>query len=274
VIHTDTACEYWHRRASLVHTDTYGNDLEQPENVRLYLWASSQHFAAPRIPAPATGLAQTYFNVVATSMLFRANLDNLDAWVSEGKTPPPSCVPRRDDGTLATYEEWRQSFPVIPGVALPYGPSRLERLDFGPDIGRGIIANEPPETVPGEIYPVQVPSVDADGNDVAGLRTPMVQAPLGTYTGWSLRRRDVGHGAMVGITGSYLPLPDTEEERKQTGDPRPSVLARYGSPDAYSAAIRAAAAALATERLMLEEDIERCVAEARDWGRPRHDVRL
>lgn len=24
---TDTACEYWHRRASLVHTDTQGNDL-------------------------------------------------------------------------------------------------------------------------------------------------------------------------------------------------------------------------------------------------------
>jgi hypothetical protein len=28
------------------------------------------------------------------------------------------------------------------------------------------------------------------------------------------------------------------------------------------------------QRLMLEEDIERCVAAAADWGRPLHDVKL
>jgi hypothetical protein len=101
-----------------------------------------------------------------------------------------------------------------------------------------------------------------------------VQAPLGTYTGWSLRRRDFGHGAMVGITGSYIPLPDSEDEREQTGDPRPSVLARYNGPQAYVEAIRKAAEALVADGLMLEEDVDRCVAGAVDWGRPRHDVRL
>jgi len=34
VIHTQTSTEYWQRRGSLVHTDTRGNDLEQPERVR------------------------------------------------------------------------------------------------------------------------------------------------------------------------------------------------------------------------------------------------
>jgi len=274
VIHTDTACEYWHRRASLVHTDTRGNNLPQPDDVRIYFWASSQHFAAPNVAAPAKGLAQTYFNVVATTMFFRACLDLLDDWVSKGIEPPPSRIPRRADGTLVDIEEWRKMFPRIPGIATPRGPSRLERLDFGPDIDRGIITKEPPDIVPGEEYPVLVPAVDEDGNDVAGVRAPMVQVPLGTYTGWSLRRREFGHGAMVGITGSYIPFPDTEDERMQLGDPRRSILARYGSPEGYVEAIRKAALSLVEEGFMLEEDVERAVAEARNWGRPRHDVRL
>ena len=46
VIHTQTGTEYWQRRGSLVHTDTQGNDLPQPDSVRVYLWSRSQHFAA------------------------------------------------------------------------------------------------------------------------------------------------------------------------------------------------------------------------------------
>ncbi len=274
VIHTDSASEYWHRRASLVLTDTRGDDLDLPENVRVYTWASSQHFAAPLMGRPMQGQAQTYANVVATSMFFRACLDNLDAWASDGTPPPDSRHPRRSDGTLVGASDWRRAFPAIPGVALPRGPSRLEALDFGPEIDRGRINKEPPEVVPGDEYAVLVPAVDADGNEVAGVRAPMVQAPLGTYAGWSLRRRGNAHGAMVGITGSYIPLPESEEERAQTGDPRRSILDRYGDRAGYVAAIRSAAEALVAERLMLEEDVERCIAEAADWGRPRHDVRL
>src|SRR5262249_57620335 len=47
VMHTQTATEYWQRHGSLVHTDCEGNDLREPETVRIYLWASSQHFADP-----------------------------------------------------------------------------------------------------------------------------------------------------------------------------------------------------------------------------------
>lgn len=274
VIHTDSSSEYWHRRASLVHTTTCGEDLDLPDNVRLYTWASSQHFAAPLIDGPSFGMAQEFANIVATSMFFRANLDNLDAWVTDGVEPPPSRHPRCADGTLVDTAAWRDAFPAIPGVMLPRGPSGLEALDFGSDIDGGYIAKEPPDVVPGDPYAVLVPAVDADGNDVAGVRAPMVQAPLGTYVGWAVRHRGNGYGAMVGITGSYIPLPDSEDERAQTGDPRPSILARYGDAEGYIAAIRAAAEALVQERLMLAEDVERCVAEAADWGRPRHDVWL
>ncbi len=109
----------------------------------------------------------------------------------------------------------------------PSGPSDLPLLDFGPDPERGILAKEPPDVVPGKSYTVLVPAVDADGNDIAGVRAPMVAAPLATYTGWNLRARGFGHGAMHTFVGSTLPFAATEAERRMTGDPRPSIRERY-----------------------------------------------
>ena len=274
VLHTQSATEYWQRRGSLVHTDTRGNDLEPPANVRVYLWASSQHFADPNAVRPASGICRHYANVVQTSMLFRAMLDALDAWATHGVEPPASRIPRRQDRTLVECEEWRSQFPNIPGVATPRGPNRLPLYDFGPDFERGLLTREPPAVADATGYPVLVPAVDADGNDIAGVRAPMVEAPLGTCTGWNLRARGFGAGAMHEFTGSYIPFPDTNAEAAMTGDPRPSVLARYGDAAGYRRAIEAAARRLVDERLMLEEDIERVVARAWDWGRPLYDVRL
>lgn len=274
VIHTQTATEYWQRRGSLVHTDTSGNDLAQPENVRVHLWASSQHFADPAAKKPARGICQNHVNCVATSMLFRAALDALDRWASGGVAPPPSRIPRRADGTLVAMAEWRRRFPTIPGVATPRGPSELPLLDFGPEFDRGIATKEPPDVAGGEGYAVLVPAVDVDGNDIAGIRAPMVAAPLGTYTGWNLRARGFGNGALHEFTGSYIPLPETAEERAMTGDPRKAILERYADADAYVAAIGEAARALVADGLMLEEDVERCIKAAAGWGRPRHDIAL
>ncbi|HYZ23591.1 MAG TPA: alpha/beta hydrolase domain-containing protein, partial [Rhodopila sp.] len=95
VLHTQTASEYWVRRGSLVHTDTLGNDLAQPENVRVYFWASSQHSANPLLKAPQLGVGHNFSNTVATSMLFRAHSDAMDRWATDGVAPPPSRVPLR-----------------------------------------------------------------------------------------------------------------------------------------------------------------------------------
>jgi alpha/beta hydrolase family protein len=281
VFHTQTATEYWVRRGSLAHTDTQGNDLPQPDTVRVYCWSSSQHFADPLPKAPSRGLAQNFSNIVSTSMFFRANLDGMDRWATDGTAPPPSRIPTRADGTLVGVEEWRRQFPVIPGVATPISPNVLPLLDFGPEAERGIL-REPPRLVPagntpdgpGKRYTVLVPSVDRDGNDVPGVRAPMVEAPLGTYTGWNLRARGHGHGAQLRFEGSYIPFPESRQERQITGDPRLSILERYADKAAYVAAITAAARELVTQGLMLEEDVTRCVEAAADWGRPRHDVSL
>ena len=90
----------------------------------------------------------------------------------------------------------------------------------------------------------------------------------------SYRARGQGRGYTLKLDGAYIPLPDTPEERKATRDPRRSVLERYASKEAYVAAIKAAAEKLATEGFMLQEDVERAIALAADWGRMRHDVRL
>jgi alpha/beta hydrolase family protein len=170
-------------------------------------------------------------------------------------------------------EEWRRQFPAIPGVATPRAPNPLPLLDFGPEVERGIL-KEPPDLVQGKQYTVLVPSVDRDGNDVPGVRAPMVAVPLGTYTGWNVRARGHGHGSQQRFEGSYIPLPESPEERQETGDPRLSILERYRDKPAYVAAITAAARELVAQGLMLEEDVARCTEAAADWGRPRHDVKL
>jgi Alpha/beta hydrolase domain len=273
VIHTQTSTEYWQRRGSLAHTDSRGNDLPQPDGVRIYMWASSQHFADPIPKKPARGVCQNYLNTVATSMLFRAMIDAMDRWATTGAAPPESRIPRRAEGTLVPIEEWRRQFPEIPGVATPRAPSALPLLDFGPLAEAGIL-REPPNITADGGYAILVPAVDEDGNDKAGVRAPMVAAPLGTYCGWNLRARGFGQGAMHEFSGSYIPLPETPEERRGTGDPRRSILERYADAQTYVGAITAAARQLVEEGLMLEEDVERAAAAAADWGRPRHDLRL
>lgn len=271
IIHTQTSVEYWQRRGSLVHTDSQGRDLALPNNVRAYLWSSSQHFADPLLKNPGRGVCQNVINVVHTSMFFRAVLDNLDLWATKGVTPPDSRIPRRSDGTLVDIETWDKGFPAIPGTMRPKSPNTLERLDFGPDFEGGILLEPPRRT--GQHYAVFVPATDVDGNDIAGIRAPMVEAPLATYTGWNPRARGQGHGALHEFTGSTLPLAETPQERAMTGDPRPSIQERFPDGAAYSKAIGDAARRLVAQRHMLEEDVERAIQASANWYAPRHQAR-
>jgi hypothetical protein len=176
----------------------------------------------------------------------------------------------------------RRQFPAIPGVMPLVEPNALPLLDFGPEAEKGILREPPvvvhgrndPDGGPGLRYTVLVPSVDKDGNDVPGVRVPMVAAPLGTYTGWNPRARGCGHGVQWRFEGSYIPFPDTASERVATGDPRVSVLERYPDWRAYAEAIRRAAEELVAQGLMLEEDVERCAEAARHWNPARHVTSL
>ncbi len=260
VVHTQTATEYWQRRGSLVHTDPGGNDLPEHQDARVYLLSSLQHNDAAA--ALEGGVPRYPLNPLPANPVLRALLSALDEWVTDGVAPPDSRVPRRSDDTLVNGGAFRKGFPAVPGSACP-DPHALYYLDRGTDFADGIIASEPPVEDRSREYAVLVPSVDADGNESAGVRVPEVSAPLATYMGWNLRRDSE---VMAGIVGSALPFAETEEARAAQGDPRPSIDGRYPSREAYLDAVRAAAAALQEERLLLAEDVERCAAAAgRRW---------
>lgn len=261
VIHTQTASEYWQRRGSLVHTDARGHDLRDHQGARIFLFASSQHHADPN-SGPLRGAYRGLSNPLNTTPLLRALLDALDAWAAHGTPPPASRVPTRADGTLVSAAEVKTRFPQVPGVICPSAPDRLFVQEHGSEFERGMITKEPPEEDKTKEYAVLVPQVDADGNDLPGIRAPHIEAPLATFTGWNLRLPGCADKDLASLNGSYLPLAKTAAERQARGDPRPSLAERYRSRAHYVRAIAMAAQRLVEQRLLLEEDADRYVALA------------
>lgn len=261
VMHTHSATEYWQRHASTGQVDpTTGADVTPPESVRMYYLASYPH--APGALGPVH-VGQAAPNGLVAGPFLRACLDLVDRWATDGTPPPPNRLPRRDDQSLVAPDDAIAAFPRIPGAALPESPSRLPLYDYGTGFDRGHLTEMPPLPVPGKEYPVYVAAVDADGNDAAGLRSPDVAAPLGTYTGWSVRREGFAAGDLNSLSGSFFPFARTRAEREASGDPRPSVEERYGDFDGYLRAVDAAVEALLHARLLLPQDAERFQAAAR-----------
>ena len=88
----------------------------------------------------------------------------------------------------------------------------------------------------GRNLPFLVPQVDADGNELAGIRTAEQRVPMATYTGWNFRGNAIGGtNQLVNLLGSAIPFAWTKAEREKTGDPRLSVEERYPSGEAYLA---------------------------------------
>jgi Alpha/beta hydrolase domain len=280
IFHVATALEIWEGRQSLGLTDPLGTrDVSDPANVRTYIMASTQH-AVPPLPLaarPPFGNCQQQPNPNPQRWTMRALLVAFTAWVRDGVAPPPSAVPRIADGTLLPPENVR--FPVIPaneygGVPRPAvrflgvtNPLRV--LDFGPQYtagnSSGIVTLEPPRQGD-RAYRLLVPGVDADGNDIAGIRSVHLQAPIGTYTGWNLGRAGRFEDGFCSLQGSFIPFALTRAERLATGDPRPSIEERYPTPEAYVAAVRRAAEQLVAQRYLLADDAIQLITQAEREG--------
>ncbi|HVN27930.1 MAG TPA: alpha/beta hydrolase domain-containing protein [Candidatus Binataceae bacterium] len=268
---TNTSAEYWRGDGSLIHTDAEGNrDAEPAEFVRTYLFAGTQHTpgALPPLDAdPNTGSRGYHrFNVSDYAPLLRSALVNLDRWVSEAVEPPPSAFPRIADGTAVEAESLAGYFRALPGTRFPDRVTRPLRLDFGPEVERGI-AQYPPRA--GAPYRTYVSAVDADGNEVAGIRGPELAAPLATLTGWNPRHPEQGgEGDLMSMMGSTLPFALTRADRERGGDPRQPIAERYPSRAAYLERVRECTGKLIAERHVLAEDLEAIVERAGqrwDW---------
>ena len=262
VFHTQTSTEYWQKRGCLAHTDGEGHDLRIPDNVRIYVIASAQH-NSPFGSEPVKDGTQQRINPLPAGDVLRALMVAMDLWVTDGITPPPSQYPTVRDHTLVAPTRKDTRFPNIPGVSFTALHNRQLFLDYGAGILRGKMTIHPPRPTGAGAYTVLIPKVDADGNDLAGIRLPAVQVPIGTYAGWNLRPRGLAEGELSGLLGSFIPFARTKAERRKTRDPRRSIAERYKDRNDYVWQISRAARILVEQRYLLADDAERMIAEAK-----------
>jgi hypothetical protein len=142
---------------------------------------------------------------------------------------------------------------LLPILDYDFGPA------FEPNDMRGAIVVPAPIR---RVLPNVVPQIDRDGNELAGIPSPLVANPLGTYLGWNVTRSGFFRGQQCGFSGGFVPFAATRAERLASGDARPSLEERYGSFGAYLERVRRSARELVSQRLLLAEDAARIVAEA------------
>ena len=267
IMHTQSTAEYWTRAGSLVHTDPLGQrDARLPDNVRIYAFGGTQHGPSSYPPAREDG--QNLYNPADYKPLLRALLLALDRWSRDGESPPPSVYPTISAGTLVAWDQQSTGFPAIPGVRYPQVIRQPTLLDFGHrwDTQR-IIDRQPPEDL-GD-YRVLVPRCGAAGNELGCLTLPEVAVPLATCTGWNLRSREAGaENELVGLRGSYIPLPTTTAERRTSKDPRPSIEELYGTLNNYVEQLHNACRELESTGYLLPEDSQRIVRLHRQRAAP------
>jgi hypothetical protein len=255
IIQTLSSSEYWQLRASLTTTDSNGTrDLDIPDNLRIYLFSGTQH-------APMEGADQISgltMNYNAYYPYHRAILIALEKWVLEGKEPPGSSYPTIASGTLTAPDKTSIGWPDIPGVNYSGKVNELPLLDYGPQYDfknvSGILTLEPPEVKSEVPYKTLVPKVDKDGNEIAGIRSIDIRVPLGTHTGWALRRAGFGEGDLSSLNGMFIPFKTTKAARKEASDPRLSLQERYRTHEKYLEAVKKAAEELINEGFLLPED--------------------
>jgi hypothetical protein len=250
VMEVNTSTEYWQKGASLLHTDPLGQrDIAIPPSVRHYLIAGTQHGGRSGMRA-ARGSGVHPRNPHDPTPALRALLVALDRWVTEGVEPPASRVPTLGAGTLVAPEALQ--FPAIPGMQPPACANRVEVLKDWVH----------PQPTPASAYTPLVPGVDADGNEVAGIRLPAIAVPLATHTGWNLYKAPYPEGEFCDREGSYVPFARTKGERVAQGDPRPSLEEWYGTREAYVQRVKEVVRELQEARLLLPEDATRFLDEA------------
>lgn len=255
LIETNTSTEYWQKGASLLHTDPLGaRDIALPANSRVYMIAGTQHggrAGAPTDPGPNRNPRNPHNPMPAV----RALLVALDEWVVSGKEPPPSRVPTLAAGTLVAPDA--TGFPRIPDAAV------VTRTNAVTPPGDWVDFVEPPRA-----YATLVSKVDADGNEISGIRLPDIAAPLASYTGWNEYKAPYPTGELADRDGSFFAFAATKSARESKGDPRASVAERYADHAAYVAAVKAVVDGLMKDRLLLAEDAEAYLARAATYIHP------
>ncbi len=263
IFYTFTSTEYWARAGSLTHTtDAGAGDVELAPTSRLYFLSGTAHSSGP-LPRQRDERFRGYQNGVNFAeqrWVLRALLLDMDAWVRSNTEPPASRYPTIARAELVAREQVR--FPAL--LRLPFAGyvPPVFRMNLGAGFTTSRVITQEPPTL-GAPYPVLVPQVNSDGNDIGGIALPEVTVPLGTFTGWNLSNpplRSLRY--LAGLIGSFEPFARTREERERTGDPRPAITERYQSRQDYLSSVRRAAEALVGQRFLRTEDLDAVIRRA------------
>lgn len=237
VMHTDTGTEFWQARSALISTAPTGEALTVPDNVRLYYIAGAPHFTAWDSKSALQPTCRFPSNPISSAPVMRALLVAMRDWIHEDKEPPASRYPSVADGTLVPIHE----------LKLP----DFGKEDYTPVYN--ILQVRDHRAIPpkdGPSYPVLVPQLDENGVPLGGISDPAMAAPLGTFWGWNLRKEGFASGNLCGLTGSFIPLP----ESAGSGDSRKALKERYPDVKAYLAALSEKGEELVAAGLLREAD--------------------
>jgi len=261
--------EVWYGRGGVSIAGTRGDhDIPLPGNVRRYYNASTAHGGGPggfSVAQPPLAGLMLARNPNPQTETRRALFVHLIDWVTKGKKPPRSQYPRVSDGTLVLANAKALGWPKIPGSPTPDNViNALMDYDYGPDFRYNDESGVMTKVVPPirQIIPTPAARVDEDGNEIAGVRSVLLQAPLGTYTSWN----PVASGPLKGNEGNlaagYIPFAMFKADRMANGDPRRSVEERYGSQEGYNCLVTRIARQEVRKRFLLQEDADRLIAQA------------
>jgi hypothetical protein len=266
IFYTFSSTEYWARAGSLTHTTDDGSaDVAFAASSRLYFLAGTPHSMGGLPLTKGRDQYRQFVNFAEQRWVSRSLLVELDAWVRGDREPPRSQYPTIARGELVALENVH--FPKVPSFPFTTYMPRVWRMDYGAQFSTTrVISIEPPKM--GEPFRVLVPQVDADGNDMGGIRLPEVAVPLGTYTGWNVTIPQLSELRYLGgLVGGFEPFARTREQRTANGDSRPSIAERYsGRPD-YLDKVRRAAQDLVRQRFLRSEDVPAVLQSAeRIWN--------
>lgn len=261
--------EIWYSRGSVSIAGTGKDYLPLPSNVRRYYHAGTTHGGGPGGFNPGPQPPQSGRLLAANpNPMFetrRALFTALVDWVTKGIEPPTSAYPNVRDRTLVAPTAKAMNWPKIPGAPTPDNVMNvLMDYDFGPDFRYNDQSGVMTKVVPPikQIIPTLGAKVDDDGNEIGGVKSVLFQAPLGTYTAWNPIASGPQQGNEASLAAGYIPFALTKAERQAAGDPRPSVEERYGSQEGYNCVVQAAARREVRNRLLLQEDADRLIAQA------------
>jgi hypothetical protein len=277
IAETFGSAEIWGLRQSFTLVGTTAKkDIPLPENVRRYYFPGVSHgggpggFATSTSPVKAAATCALASNPAPSAPMRSALIARLVAWVTKNTPMPESTYPTLADGTLVANTNAAMGFPAIPGTPAPEGV-QYPLVDY--DLGThfryadqsGVLTSVP---VAKGTLPQLVVRVDADGNEVAGIKSPLLSAPLGTYTGWNVTTSGLYAGQLCGPSfgaspiGGFIPFAKTKAERTASGDPRLSLEERYKDHDGYVRAVKAATEKLVSNGYLLAEDAATMIAQA------------